>query len=170
MYKIGDKVVYGSSGVCEVSAISTLDSTAADRDRLYYVLKNLSTGGTAYVPTDSEVYIRAVMSESEAKVFLAQIPNISFDELLKIPPKECQKAFRDILSSHDGLKIIGLIKFLKHIESAKRQQRKKLSITEERYLSQSLLVIESELMVSLGCSKNEVEDLVSEILKKSEEN
>lgn len=163
MFKIGDKVVYGSNGVCEITSISTLESSA-QKDRLYYILHNLVTGGTAYVPTDSEVYLCAIMNKTEAQKLISEIPNVPFEHLSEINPKEAQKCYKDILLSHDRLKIIGLIKFLKFTELRKKSQKKKLSIIEERYLSQALIVIGSELGASLELSKEKVEEMVQKAL------
>ena len=60
MFKCGDLIVYGNNGVCEVTAVAPLASSTDNR--LYYALKNKISNGVAYVPVDSGVYMRPVMS------------------------------------------------------------------------------------------------------------
>lgn len=157
MFQSGEKVVYGNNGVYEVSDITTLDSAKADKNKLYYVLKNISTGAAAYVPTDSTVYLRSVMSKAEAEVLIRSIPEISALHLSTSNPKELPRICKEILSSHDQRKIIGLIKHLKDTEQKKHLQRKKLSATEERYLAHALMLLGSELVCALGIEKAELD-------------
>ena len=41
MYKKGEYVIYGSSGVCQVGDVTTLDIDNVPKDREYYVQKTL---------------------------------------------------------------------------------------------------------------------------------
>lgn len=41
MYQTGELVVYGSSGVCRVDALTRPVSRGADRGKLFYLLKPL---------------------------------------------------------------------------------------------------------------------------------
>ena len=150
MYKCGDFVVYGTGGVCCVEEVSTLDSDAANKDRLYYVFKNIVTNGIAYVPVDSNVYLRPVMSKSEVEALLQKAPALSTDAFEKIPPRELQKVYRDTLLSHDSLAILSLIKHICITSKKKQLLKKKLSITEERFLEQALKIMSSEFSISLG--------------------
>ena len=52
MYKKREYVIYGSSGVCQVGDVTTLDIDNVPKDREYYVLFPKDNGGTIYVPVD----------------------------------------------------------------------------------------------------------------------
>ena len=39
MFQVGDFIVYGSTGVCEVESIGTLDIPGMSKDRVYYTLR-----------------------------------------------------------------------------------------------------------------------------------
>ena len=164
MFQSGEKVVYGNNGVYEVLDITTLDSAKADKTKLYYVLKSISTGAAAYVPTDSTVYLRPVMSKAEAEVLIRSIPEISAAKLSASNPKELPRLCKEILSSHDQRRIIGLIKHLKENEQKKHLQRKKLSATEERYLAHALMVLGSELVCALGIEKSELDKRIMDAI------
>ena len=62
MYQIGDYVVYGGSGVCQVMGVGTPASSACDRHRAYYTLRPLAGTETIYVPVDTCVSMRPVLT------------------------------------------------------------------------------------------------------------
>ena len=41
MFEIGEYIVYGTKGVCQVEDISQVDIPGANKDRLYYVLSQI---------------------------------------------------------------------------------------------------------------------------------
>ena len=83
MRNIGDKVVYGASGVMEI--VDIRDETVLGESRKYYVLKELLSGSSSmtYVPVDNEELVSTMR------------PLLSRDEIIAIirevkaaPPKE----------------------------------------------------------------------------------
>ena len=42
MFQKGDYIVYGSTGVCEVMDVTTVEMTGVEKDRLYYILHRYS--------------------------------------------------------------------------------------------------------------------------------
>ena len=60
MFEIGEYVVCGAKGVCQIRDITHIDMSGADKEKLYYVLAPVGDkNGTIYVPTDSEKIICA---------------------------------------------------------------------------------------------------------------
>ena len=58
MFEIGEYVVCGVKGVCQIRDITHIDMSGADKEKLYYVLAPVGDkNGTIYVPTDSEKII-----------------------------------------------------------------------------------------------------------------
>ena len=55
MFEIGEYVVCGAKGVCQIRDITHIDMSGADKEKLYYVLAPVGDkNGTIYVPTDSD--------------------------------------------------------------------------------------------------------------------
>ena len=52
MYHTGEFIVYGTSGVCEVTAVGQ-PAFARDEGRLYYTLTPVYGTETIYIPVDS---------------------------------------------------------------------------------------------------------------------
>ena len=77
MYKKGEYVIYGSSGVCQVGDVTTLDIDNVPKDREYYVLFPKNNGGTIYVPVDvANTKMRKVITKEEAEQLIEKIPTI----------------------------------------------------------------------------------------------
>ena len=49
MYKIGEFVVYGSEGVCEVENIKKLNISEFNKNKTYYILKPMHENGKVYL-------------------------------------------------------------------------------------------------------------------------
>ena len=79
MYRAGDRIIYGGSGVCQVKAVGPLEG---DReDRLYYTLEPLYGSGIIYAPVDGPVFSRPLMTPEEVHDLLAQFPEIPAEPL-----------------------------------------------------------------------------------------
>lgn len=77
MFQIGDKIVYGNTGVCTVEEITTVSMSGVDKNRLYYVLKPLYQDGIIRTPVDNDkVFMRPVISRQEAEALVDMIPSI----------------------------------------------------------------------------------------------
>ena len=77
MYKKGEYVIYGSSGVCQVGDVTTLNLDNVPKDREYYVLFPKNNGGTIYVPVDvASTKMRKVITKEDAQALIEKIPAI----------------------------------------------------------------------------------------------
>ena len=54
MFQIGESVVYGTTGVCTISAIGPLSMHGVDRKQQYYTLQPIHQEGAVYIPADGE--------------------------------------------------------------------------------------------------------------------
>lgn len=108
MYSIGEVVLYGSNGVCEITEITT---KKIGKDSIeYYVLKPVcSDSSTLFVPTQNEMLVsrmRVVLSSDEIKDILSQ----KTDNEIWIDNKaeRCEK-IKEIISGGDCMKLVELI-------------------------------------------------------------
>ena len=65
MYSVGELIVYGGTGVCEVEAVETKG------ERQFYRLRPLYQSGIISVPVDGKVFMRPVISREEAEELAA---------------------------------------------------------------------------------------------------
>lgn len=160
MFNCGDLIVYGNNGVCRVEEITEMSLTGGE-EQLYYVLKSKTGGGTAYVPVNSPVYMRPVMSQQEAEELVRQIPFVKTDCFEVSNARDMQKLYRETIQSHDCVQIISLIKHIRRTEKKKQEMKKKLSSTEERFLEQAMKIINSELSVALNLEPQKLPEYIA---------
>ena len=54
MYEVGDLIVYGRTGICEVTEITTLKMDGVPKDKLYYILRPVrEKRGKVFTPVDN---------------------------------------------------------------------------------------------------------------------
>lgn len=78
MFEVGEYIVYGCKGVCQVEEITHIDIPGSNKDRLYYVLAPLEDrNGKIYAPTDNaKVAMRKVITRQEAEQLIEEMPQI----------------------------------------------------------------------------------------------
>ena len=75
MYEVGDLIVYGRTGICEVTEITTLKMDGVPKDKLYYILRPVrEKRGKVFTPVDNEkIVMRRVISKEEAEEFKEEV-------------------------------------------------------------------------------------------------
>ena len=155
MYSVGDKIIYGESGVCTVEHIAPLDSSGS-ADRLYYHLRPYIGSGTYFSPVDSGAFMRPVISREEAEALIASIPGIE-PAICNDPRCNHVDAFyKELFRQHTPEAMVSIIKGL-HIRI---NSRKTKSTRAEATMKRAKEVLHGELSVALDISYPEVEDYI----------
>ena len=78
MFQKGELIIYGSKGVCEVTDISTITISGADRDKLYYILRPVhDKDGRIFTPVDGQkTVMRRILNREEAMELIESIPSV----------------------------------------------------------------------------------------------
>ncbi len=159
MFEIGEYIVYGVKGVCQIEDITHIDISGADKDRLYYVLAPLGGGGRIYAPTDNQkITMRRVITKEEASQLIRDLPKI---ELLLVPDdKQREAKYKEALNTCDYRVWVSIVKTL-HLRKKERiAQGKKITALDERYMRTAENELYSELSLTLGVPKDELEDYI----------
>lgn len=160
MFEIGEYVVYGSKGVCQVHDISHVDIPGADKDRLYYILHPIQgRGAKVYLATDSRTaVIRKVMTRDEANQLIAEIPEI--EQLSVSDDKKREVSYREAMHSCCSRTWVSIIKALYLRKRERLALGKKVTALDERYLRAAEKELFEELSVALGIPQNHVEEYI----------
>ncbi|MCQ2504439.1 MAG: CarD family transcriptional regulator [Saccharofermentans sp.] len=165
-YSVGERVVYGGSGVCSIDDIRDI-SFAHERPKKYYVLKPLfaKQASTVYVPFDNEKLtskIQPVISKDEA---MELIDGYSNDDSEWIDDRNRRKdKFNDLLSNGTRKEIMELIGMItKHRESL-AEEGKMLNMQDEKILAEAERRMNAEFAVALDMMPDEVETYLSDRL------
>ncbi|MDD2959527.1 MAG: CarD family transcriptional regulator [Lachnospiraceae bacterium] len=161
MFKSGQYIYYANSGLCKVEEVTHLKVSGADRNRLYYRLTPMnSQGGTIYTPVDNQkVPMREILNEKQAEELIDSIPQI--EELWIPEEKQREQSYKTALQSSDCRSWIRIIKTLYLRKQSRISQGRKITSTDERYLSSAEEKLYGELAVALGRKKSEMEQYIA---------
>ena len=157
MFSTGELIIYGSSGVYRVIDTGNISIKGCE-NRLYYTLEPVYGSGTSYVPVDTNVFMRRIMTPDEANGLIDSIPNISGESFNSHSPRAIREHYSASMKSHDSTVLIGMIKEL--WEKSKRVGISKMSRIEQQYMEQAEDLVYGELAVSLGIERDAVVDYI----------
>lgn len=161
MYKIGDYIIYGASGVCKVEAVGKLDMGSGSGDKMFYTLVPVyQKGSRVFTPVDNDkVVMRPVISEEEAKNLVDQIKDV---ESIRIrDEKKREEIYKKLLRKCDCLETARMIKTLHNRQQLRISEGKKATSSDERYLSIAEDRLYGELALSLNMKKEQVADYIA---------
>lgn len=158
MYQVGDRIIYGGSGVCQVKAVGPLEGNRGDR--LYYTLEPLYGSGIIYAPVDGPVFSRPLMTRPEIEALLAQFSQIPAEPLAERSFTALRDHYVSVLKSHDCQALVGLIKgaYEKGQRAARRGKRP--GAVDQRYLKSAQELLHGEIAAVLGISLESVPDYI----------
>lgn len=162
MFEIGEYIVCGSKGVCQVEDISHVDIPGANKDRLYYVLRQQEGGsGKVYVPTDNDkIVMRKVITKEAAEDLIRRVPEI---ELMWVDnDKQREAMYKETMRTCDYNEWVSMIKTLYFRKIERTAQGKKVTALDERYLKAAENELYGELALILGLPKAEVVTCIKE--------
>jgi len=156
MFEIGEYIVYGTKGVCQVEDISQVDIPGANKDRLYYVLRQIEgSSGKIYVPTDNDkVVMRRVITREDAEDLIRRMPEI--EQMWVDNDKQREAMYKEAMRTCDYNEWVSMIKTLYFRKQERTAQGKKVTALDERYLKAAENELYSELSLILEIPKSEV--------------
>lgn len=158
---IGDTVVYGTQGVCRISAIEENDLGGQTVE--YYVLKPVfDQNSTVYVPVNNQKLVskmRGVMNENEIYEMIRSMPE---EKTIWIEDEgERKQAYQEIIDLGDRKKLVQLIKTLYEHQLEQQKHKRRLHISDETALKQAESLIFQEFAAVLSIKPEEVVPFIS---------
>lgn len=156
MYRPGDLIIYSSEGVCRVETVGPLDMSGANRDKLYYTIQPLYREGKIFIPVDTGVFMRPVISRQEADALIRRIPDIEGEVYENRNLRMLNEHYQSLLQSHDCEDMLQLIKAVYAKQKETLAAGKKPGLVDERYMKRAEDILYGELAVALDIPKEEV--------------
>ena len=161
MYKIGEKVIYGNTGVCVVTDITKVVSPGIDSEREYYVLKPVFDSGTIYAPTsECVVPMRKIISKKDAEALIDMIPTITAKAFHGDAMRELEEHYKDKIR---GCTCEDLIELTMSIYA--KRDGGKFGAIDKRFMKQAESLLFGEFSVVLGIAKDEVAEYIDSRVK-----
>ena len=156
MYKPGDTVMYGSFGICTVTAVEKRDLTGKKQE--YYILKHINSDKNIfYVPTDNETALSKLHRICTKSDVDELISHMNSEEPIWIDNDiRRREEYSRIIKDADKHEIIRLIKTLYLRRKELAESGKKLRSADENYLSLAENMLFEEFAYTLDIDKSEV--------------
>ena len=166
MFEKGDVVLYGTSGICDITGVTTLDIKDVPKDRKYYVLQTRNNTGTIYIAVDGDTSrMRKLISKDAALELISRIADI---EPLRIKDKKKPEVdFKEALQKYDCEVLLRLIKCIYFRRKKRLDEGKKVTAIDERYMKLAEDVLYQELGVVLDIPKDRVLDFLINKIEES---
>ncbi len=165
MFKVGDYVVHGRNGVCEIADIAHIDIDGVDKNRLYYILVPIhSSGSRIYYPVDSDrVVMRAILTKEELEQIIAGVRDI--EPIWIENERQREIIYKEAINSCDCRQLISVIKALYERNQERMAQGKRITFVDDRYMKEAKKNLYDEFSVVLNISQDDVEEYISSHIK-----
>lgn len=168
MYQIGSLIMYGSTGVCKIVDITTMQWDNSDKE--YYVLEPVYQSGIIYAPCDNnKVSIRSVITEDEAKKYIDDIPNMHTEIYPSSSMQQLTKHYQSMIDTHTVKDLILMTKSIYMKKVAAMKVNKSLGQIDKKFMKRAEELLYGELAVALDIPVSEVEGYIQNRLGKTEE-
>lgn len=154
--------MYGSTGVCEVERIGTIDIPGMSPDRIYYTLRPCyEKKSTIFTPVDNtKVIMRQVISREEALSLIDEMLNLG--QLMISEEKKREAEYKECFMKCNCRELVKMMNTIHERRQQRIAQGKKVTAKDERYFHMAEDNLFGELAIALGIEKNQVKDYIKE--------
>jgi len=164
LFKPGDLVIYGGTGVCRIISVEP-SSSSGEKGRLYYTLKPLYQTCTITTPVDNgKVFMRPIISKNEAEMLIDSIPSIHAEAYHSKVMRELTEHYQAILSTYDCRNLIQLTMSIYAKRQLAEAQHRKFGALDERYMKRAEDLLFGELAAALEIDRAKVQSYIADRL------
>ena len=165
MYQTGDRIIYGSNGVCTIEEIKMIEVPRTGEEKAYYIIKPLYQECRISVPVDTKMFMRPIISGEEAKALIDSIPHTDAQPYFNTALRQLQEYYEKKLSTHSCADLIELMVSLHRKRTQVLAQKRKFGAIDERYMKRAEDLLFGELSVALDVPKTEIRSQISAMLE-----
>lgn len=163
MYQIGDRVIYGGTGVCEVTELTTRYLPETGKEQRYYVLKPLYQKCTILTPVHAtKVFMRPILSKEEADRLIDSIPDIRAEAYHGCTLNKLAEHYRLALNAHECSDLVELTMSIYAKKREAARQKRKFGAVDEKFMKRAEELLFGELAAALGVPREEVPEYIAE--------
>ena len=168
MFKSGELIYYGKTGVCEVVDVVARPNKSAGGSDLYYQLKPFYQTCLISVPVDNDkIYIRKIITEDEVYSLISAIPDMDDTAFYCSNLNQLKDHYRQIIDSRDNYELMRLILSVRRKRTEVIANKKKLGAVDEKFLRDAEGLLYGEFAAVLGIDRDDVEGYISKYLEES---
>ena len=167
VYEKGDLIFYGNTGVYRVEEIAPIRHIRGyDPEKEYYKLTSVRRGETTYVPVDTGVFMRPIVSRCQAEELLAQAADLEAAVCASRDPRVLREHYQSILSAHNCRELLRLIKSVNVKSCQAVKQGRRLGKTDQDYKKRAEQLLGEELAVALDLPFDQAQAVLTQALRR----
>ncbi len=168
MYSVNETVMYGVQGVCRITEIA--ERNFGEKKVRYYVLKPVyNDTSTIFIPTENQkltAKMRRILSSSEIDSLIRSMPD---EELISTGSEtDRREKYSDILRSGDRRQLVRLIKTLYLRQTERKEQKKKPSAEDDRFMREAEKILYEEFAYVLHIRREQVLPFITQQIQVEE--
>ena len=165
MYNVGDLILFGGTGVCEVKEITRPNFGGETVDQDYYILQPLYQSGTIYAPVDNEkVFTRPVISAQEADDLISIIPEVHTEIYKSSSTQQLTKHYQSVIDTHKTVDLVRLAKSIHQKMDAAHKQNRHLGQIDKKFMKRAEDLLYGELAAALDIPREDILNYIEERL------
>jgi CarD family transcriptional regulator len=165
MFQIGDLIIYGSTGVCQVTDITVMDQIGVGR-KSYYVMNPLYQGGVIYTPVDNKkVLMRPIISAGEVEQLIDSIPSMKAEAFHCRESNQLIKHYDAVLKTYNCEQLVELRMSIYAKKQLMKEQNRKFGAVDEKYMKLAEDVLFGEMAAALQINKEDVSAYITNRLE-----
>lgn len=165
MYRIGERIIYGPVGVCEIEAIGPLDIQGAKKEKEYYTLQPLYQNGKIFAPVDTTVYTRPVLTKDEVLALIDRIPEIEGEIYENRNPRLLNEHYQIYLKSGECVDLLRLVREIYAKGERVAEAGRRLSQVDENCMKRGEELLHNEFACALGIQPCNVRAFITQRLE-----
>lgn len=165
VYEKGDLIIYGKQGVCRIENIGIININKKPSEKEYYTLNPVFMDGKTYVPVDTSIYMRHLITLEEVKSLLSKIPDIETVVIENKNIKQLTDYYKKTINEYTCDGLLQLICNLQAKQKLLSSQKKQLGQTEQKYKKEAEDLLHQEFAAVLNVSQDEVIEYFAEHIK-----
>ena len=135
--------------------------------REYYTLSPVFSTGVIYIPADTSVFMRPVLTKEQVDALIDRIPSLEDDNIELSSLRQLSEHYHAAFESHQCEDLLKLIHALYQKGQNSMKQGRRVGLTEMKYRKHAEELLHGEFSVALGIPYEEVSDYISQRLNSS---
>lgn len=165
MFRVGDRVMYGIQGVCEIVEVAS-QKIGQNLVECYVLVPVDQPASRYFIPLQNKLAVSKLrpMISREKLEALVHSPNALADAWIE-DEKQRKQAYRELISSGDCVALLRMVHGLLLYKSQQEASGKRLHISDENFLRDAQRLLSVEFSQVLGTSRDSAIDYITNALK-----
>ncbi len=158
MFELGDYIIYGSNGVCEITDIAPMEFNG-EKKMYYTMVPYFSKESKIFTPVDNDkILMRSIVDKESALSLIDDIKNIEF--LWIADEKKREYDYKEAMKTCDPRELVKIIKTIYQRKQSRIAAGKKITASDEKYFKLAENSLYGELAVTLSMTRDEAKEFV----------